>query len=106
MIPESRAVTNLFFGKKVSIGNGGNAIVGTSFMVKTGLDRLFSDPSLKLKGKRLGILAHPSSVNGQLLHILEIFSRQKGFKIIRLFGPEHGIWGTAQDMIDVASAID
>lgn len=61
--------------------------------MKLGLDQI---SQLKnLKNKSIGVLCHAASVNSQYQHILELL---KGFKIQKIFGPEHGIWGVAQDM--------
>ena len=67
-------------------------------MVRTGLDRLTDGPFARsLKGKRVGLLAHPASVNRDLVHALDVL-RGLGVKPSILFGPEHGYAATAQDM--------
>src|SRR5262245_40169410 len=70
--------------------------------MQTGLDQL---PSLlrKLKGKRVGLLCHGASVDSKLRHIIDLFPRSS---LRRLFGPEHGIWGVAQDMESVKGSFD
>src|ERR1700733_7106085 len=76
--------------------------------VLTGLDVLASDgPLLRelLAGRRVGLLCHPASVAADLTHIVDRFL-QLGVRPTRLFGPEHGVRGDAQDMIDVAAAPD
>ncbi|MFT3773592.1 MAG: DUF1343 domain-containing protein [Minicystis sp.] len=72
-----------------------------------GLDRLPSlDPLVaRLRAARVGLLAHPASVDRGLLHISEILHRL-GVRPQIFFGPEHGYGGEAQDMVGVASATD
>jgi uncharacterized protein YbbC (DUF1343 family) len=75
--------------------------------VKTGLDRLAEIPSLLalLRSSRIGVLAHPASVNQSLSHIADV-AFSLGIRPVVFFGPEHGYGGEAQDMIGVASAKD
>lgn len=66
--------------------------------VKTGLDLLFNSHLSLLQKASIGILCHPASVNASTKHILELFKENKSIHLVKLFGPEHGVWGTAQDM--------
>ncbi len=73
-------------------------------MVETGLDRLAARESQwvkRLTGKRVGVLAHAASVDAKLRHAVEIVSGC-GANVVKLFGPEHGFFATAQDMIGVS----
>lgn len=72
--------------------------------VLTGLDRLVAGEEgllRRLRGKRLGLLAHPASVDRALRPAAQLL-REAGIEIAALFGPEHGFDGGAQDMIAVA----
>src|SRR5687768_12270863 len=72
--------------------------------VATGLTRLAcgDEEVLKLvRGRRVGLLAHPASVDVRLRHDEDIV-RECGADLRVLFGPEHGYTGHAQDMIGVA----
>ena len=73
----------------------------------TGLDRLRASPALhaKLRGARVGLLAHPASVDRRLDHISDILF-DIGVRPAIIFGPEHGYGGEAQDMIGVDDAVD
>lgn len=70
--------------------------------METGLDRLPSRHDLvnELRGASVGLLAHPASVNRELSHALDVLV-SLGIRPKRLFGPEHGWTGQAQDMIGV-----
>lgn len=71
--------------------------------VRTGLDVLVAEGFARLRGRRLGVLCHPASVAADLGHLTEHLAAA-GVKVTRCFGPEHGIWADAQDMIAVTDA--
>jgi uncharacterized protein YbbC (DUF1343 family) len=75
--------------------------------VRTGLDRLATHPKLgaDLRSARVGLLAHPASVDRRLIHARRILDAL-GVRVALVFGPEHGYGGEAQDMIGVADARD
>src|SRR5258708_14381952 len=56
-----------------------------------------------LRGRRVGRLAHPASVDRQLVHGRDVLE-SVGVRPAIGFGPEHGYGGEAQDMIGVADA--
>jgi len=60
------------------------------------------DAGLVLRGVRCGLLCHPASVSGDLRHAVDAV-RDSGAQLRCLFGPEHGIFGEAQDMVGVES---
>jgi len=75
--------------------------------VETGLDRLLGDAALlaSLAGRRVGVLANHASVTGGLVHAVDALIAA-GVDVVRLFGPEHGIRGQAQDMESVDEGSD
>ncbi len=75
--------------------------------MEIGLDRLPSLPRVlaRLKSARVGVLAHPASVDHRLVHISDVLAAL-GVKPSLFFGPEHGYGGEAQDMVGVATATD
>jgi uncharacterized protein YbbC (DUF1343 family) len=75
--------------------------------VRTGLDRLATHPKLgaELRAARVGLLAHPASVDRRLVHARRILDAL-GVRVSLVLGPEHGYGGEAQDMIGVADARD
>ncbi|MGD8858649.1 MAG: DUF1343 domain-containing protein [Myxococcales bacterium] len=73
--------------------------------VESGLDRVAGgDPSALqlLRGRKLGLLAHPASVDRELRHARAVLQEAE-CELSALFGPEHGYGGEAQDMIAVGS---
>jgi uncharacterized protein YbbC (DUF1343 family) len=75
--------------------------------VRTGLDRLATHPTLggELRGARVGLLAHPASVDRRMVHARHVLEAL-GVTVTIVFGPEHGYGGEAQDMIGVSDARD
>jgi uncharacterized protein YbbC (DUF1343 family) len=74
--------------------------------VATGLERIAQGDSEVidlLRGKRLGLVAHPASVDSRLRHARFVLE-ERGLDVQALFGPEHGYGGEAQDMIAVNDA--
>jgi len=64
-----------------------------------GIDRLLAEPTLRapLKGKRVGLLAHPASVTRDLTHSLDALTASGDIKLTAAFGPQHGLRGDKQD---------
>lgn len=56
-----------------------------------------------VRGRRVGLLAHPASVDRELRHAQEVVPAA-GATLAALFGPEHGYTGRAQYMVGVADA--
>jgi uncharacterized protein YbbC (DUF1343 family) len=65
-------------------------------MVLTGLDVLFQHQKDVLKGRKIGLVANPSSVNSRLEFILDLFINEKSWEVTTLFGPEHGLRSEVQ----------
>jgi uncharacterized protein YbbC (DUF1343 family) len=70
--------------------------------VRTGLDVLVSQAFAPLKGMRIGVVAHPASVDSELRHMIELLGNAPNVKVAAIFGPEHGLLGQAQDLIAVS----
>jgi uncharacterized protein YbbC (DUF1343 family) len=67
--------------------------------VRAGLDVLVSRLSGLIKGRRVGLLCHQASVTRDLTHAVDAIRALPGVTLAALFAPEHGIAGTAQDLI-------
>ncbi len=81
----------------------GRGILAT---VKSGLDVLREESFKRLQGQRIGLLAHPASVDANLAHASDLFLAA-GLNVVRLFGPQHGVRGQTQDnMVEWRSFTD
>jgi len=74
--------------------------------VESGLEVLLDRHLPWLRGRRLGLLAHQASVTRDLAHAAQLLRDLRGVRLARLFAPEHGLWGAAQDHAPVASTRD
>ncbi|HVT04904.1 MAG TPA: DUF1343 domain-containing protein, partial [Thermoanaerobaculia bacterium] len=63
------------------------------------------DPKAIL-GKKIGLVTNQSAVTHDLRHAAKLLHAGRGWKLTALFGPEHGIWGEAQDMAHVGHSRD
>jgi len=72
--------------------------------VQTGLDALVAENFKRLRGQRVGLVAHPASVDARLRHAADLLLAAPDVKLEVLFGPEHGWLGQAQDLEAVAGA--
>jgi uncharacterized protein YbbC (DUF1343 family) len=73
--------------------------------VRVGLEVLLDDPE-PIAGKRIGLVTNQSAVTSDLRHAVPLLHAGRGWKLTTLFGPEHGIWGEAQDMAHVDHSVD
>jgi uncharacterized protein YbbC (DUF1343 family) len=66
-------------------------------MVITGLEKCLNSFPVRLRGKRIGILCHASSITPDFKHITEHFYKNKKCSMTAIFGPQHGLFGQTQD---------
>ena len=66
----------------------------------SGLEELLLNVPPSLRGARVGLCCNPTAVDRNLRHAVETLPKA-GLSIQRLFGPEHGVYAAAQDMISV-----
>ena len=74
--------------------------------VLSGLDVLLGRLRTLLGGQSVGLLCHPASVTADLTPAAEALMRVKDVNLRRLFAPEHGITGAAQDLVLVGHEKD
>ncbi len=69
--------------------------------VRTGLAVLRDQGFAPLRGLRIGLVTHTAAVDDQLRSAADLLAEAPGVRLAVLFGPEHGLQGTAQDLIGV-----
>lgn len=74
--------------------------------VLPGLEVLIDNEPFRIQGKRIGLVTNQSAVTNDLHHAAKLLQAGRGWKLTALFGPEHGVWGEAQDMAHVDHSID
>ena len=72
---------------------------------RSGLEQLLARPGI-LRGKRVGLIANPTAVTPDLTHAALALLGTRAFRLVALFGPEHGLWADAQDLIEVEDSRD
>lgn len=74
-----------------------------------GIDHLLqsADWQRRLRGRRVGLLAHPAAVTRELVHTLDALVQLPGVRITLALGPQHGLRGEKQDnMIESDDYVD
>jgi len=64
--------------------------------VKLGIDVLLEKRLDLLRGRRVGLITNASGVNGRLETTADLLHARPEFKLVALYGPEHGVRGEAQ----------
>jgi uncharacterized protein YbbC (DUF1343 family) len=72
--------------------------------VTLGVEKLLAERRALVAGRRIGLVAHPASVDRRLAHALDLLLAA-GADVRVLFGPEHGFAGEAQDMEPVGAEL-
>ncbi|MBA9025328.1 uncharacterized protein YbbC (DUF1343 family) [Peribacillus huizhouensis] len=63
---------------------------------KLGVEVLLSEQKKLLQGKRVGLITNPTGVDQELTSIVDLLNEEDDIKLTALFGPEHGVRGSAQ----------
>lgn len=74
--------------------------------VWSGLEVVVERRPALLRGRRLGLLAHQASIDSRLRHAALLLADVPRARLVRLFAPEHGLWGAAQDHAAISSTRD
>lgn len=69
-------------------------------MVKTGLDLLKEKREL-IKEKKIGLVSNQSSLTSDFRYSFEILQMMENNELAVLFSPEHGFYGSEQDMLPI-----
>ena len=82
----------------------GRHIIGR-MAVRLGSERLFDSGALR--GRRVGVVCNPASVDSGYRHILDRIRSEPGVTLAAIFGPQHGFRSDVQDnMIETGHAKD
>jgi uncharacterized protein YbbC (DUF1343 family) len=73
--------------------------------VRTGLEEFIARPR-DLRGKKVGLIANPTAVTPDLVHAALALKGSSSVQLTTLFGPEHGVWADAQDLVEVGETRD
>jgi len=59
-----------------------------------------------IRGRRVALLSHPAAVDRQGRTALEYLRAEDDWRLVALWGAEHGFWGVFQDMETVGDGLD
>lgn len=67
-----------------------------------GIDQLAKNDFAELRGKRVGVIVNPASVDSNRKPTALVLKDAQNVNLVALFGPEHGVWGDeyAGDKVD------
>ncbi len=74
-------------------------------MMRSGLEVFLAEHAPRWRGRRVGLCCNHTAVDRHLEHAIDLLLAA-GVRVERLFGPEHGVRATAQDMIGVDEVRD
>ncbi|MFT4416247.1 exo-beta-N-acetylmuramidase NamZ domain-containing protein [Fredinandcohnia humi] len=74
--------------------------------MRTGLDHFFSQYLELCKGKRVGLVTNMTGVNKGLTPTIDLFHNHPDIYVTALYGPEHGIRGSAKEGEKIDSFVD
>ncbi len=86
-------------------GPGESVATTPSPTVVVGLERVLAEKGAPLLGRSIGLLGHAASVAADGRHAIDVL-RDSGVRVVRLFGPEHGLRGLAAAGEKVAGGVD
>ncbi len=74
--------------------------------VLSGLDIFLKKPAQYIQGTNLGLVVNHTSLTKDYIHSIVHLKNMNDLKIVKLFAPEHGLYGVDQDMAEVPDAKD
>ncbi len=82
------------------------SVDSTRAVVVPGVEVLLGDSVRVVRGKRVGLITNPTGRDRAGTSTADLLARAPGVRLTALFGPEHGIRGTAAAGAHVASSVD
>lgn len=84
-------------GENIAEGEAANPSIEQAALsqkaVRTGLDVLIAKNFQPLAGKRVGLITNPTGIASNGDSTVQVFQKAGNFKLVALFGPEHGVYG-------------
>src|SRR5690349_17172527 len=75
------------------------AAVGARGQVMTGLDVLEKNDFKELQGRKVAIVTNQTGLDKNGRHIVELLTHAKGVTVVKLFSPEHGLYGVKDEKV-------
>ena len=74
--------------------------------VLPGVEVLLRDSLASLRGQRVGLITNHSGRDRAGTSTIDLLAKAQGVRLVALYGPEHGIRGTAQAGATIANSVD
>jgi uncharacterized protein YbbC (DUF1343 family) len=74
--------------------------------VLPGVEQFLADVPAAVRGKRVGLITNHTGVDARGVSIVDRLFASREVRLVALFGPEHGIRGTAADGEKISSGVD
>ena len=74
--------------------------------VTLGIDHFLKDHLSLVQNKKVGLLTHSGCLNKDFHNTHLLFHNHPQINLVKIFGPEHGLFGCAQDMETVTEEFD
>jgi uncharacterized protein YbbC (DUF1343 family) len=74
--------------------------------VVPGVEQFLADVPAAVRGKRVGLITNHTGVDARGTSIIDRLFASPHLELVALFGPEHGLRGTAADGVKISSGID
>src|SRR6201996_8545710 len=75
-------------------------------VVKLGIDVLEDRQFAELRGLRVGLITNATGIDSHGVSTIDVLRNAPGVKLVALFGPEHGVYGSDYAGQDVESSTD
>jgi uncharacterized protein YbbC (DUF1343 family) len=75
-------------------------------IVLPGIEQFLADVPAPLRGKRVGLITNHTGVDARGVSVIDRLFASRQVRLVALFGPEHGIRGTAADGEKISSGRD
>jgi len=92
----------LYIAALVLVSSGQGLVSASRPAVRTGIDVLEESAFALLRGRKIGLITNHTGRNARGERTVDLLwraSRRYGFSLVRLFSPEHGLSGTADDRV-------
>jgi uncharacterized protein YbbC (DUF1343 family) len=80
--------------------------LATAQQIAPGVEQFIADVPAAVRGKRVGLITNHTGVDSRGISTIDLVFASRDVKLVALFGPEHGIRGTAADGAKISSAVD
>ncbi|HJU67426.1 MAG TPA: DUF1343 domain-containing protein [Gemmatimonadaceae bacterium] len=75
-------------------------------IVTPGIEQFLADVPAAVRGKRVGLITNHTGVDSRGISSIDRLFASRDVRLVALFGPEHGLRGTAADGAKISSGVD